>query len=89
MDKYKVESERVVAALSELDPQSEEYKKAVENLKTLAEAENLHKGDTSKKLDVNTVLKAVAYIGGLMLTLKHEQFNVITSKAWSHLMRIF
>lgn len=88
MDKFKTEVNDVLDSLADLDPETEEYTKAVGNLKTLTEAETLHKGERAK-LDPNGVLKTTAYLGGLTLTLLWEERHVIAKKAWGLLMRIF
>lgn len=54
--------------------------KAVENLKKLIDARSEYMG---AKINPNTIISAVASIGGIVLVLKHEKFEVITSKAWT------
>ena len=74
------EVERVLKALEGLDPSSDEYTTAVENLRALYDAQ-------SKKpavhIEWSQVLTAGVYLLGLGLTLWHEQLNVITTKTFS------
>ena len=60
--------------------------KAVENLKKLIDARSEYMGT---KINPNTIISAVASIGGIVLVLKHEKFEVITSKAWTLIQKVW
>lgn len=60
--------------------------KAVENLKKLIDARSEYMGT---KINPNTIISAAASIGGIVLVLKHEKFEVITSKAWTLIQKVW
>lgn len=72
------EVERLLGLMSELDPTTDDYKKAVEALKTLCEAR-------SKKpafpIDLEMLIQSFTSILGIVLILNHERINVVTSRA--------
>lgn len=60
-----------------LDPTSDEYRKVIQNLKTLKEAESQ---DCHSKVSADTWVKAGVSLGGVVLLLAYERNNPITSK---------
>lgn len=67
--------------LSELDPESDEYRKVAQNLATLKEAE----GKVCRKVSPDTWVKAGVSLGSVLLLLAYERNNPITSKLLSKL----
>lgn len=72
------EIDRRLKELEKMDLESEEYKKAVLNLKILYEAKSLDKKDILSK---NQAIGVASNLIGIGMILKHEELNVITSKA--------
>ena len=68
-----------------LDPTSEEYRKVIQNLKTLKEAES---NDSHRKVSADTWVKAGVSLGGVVLLLAYERNNPITSKLLGMLPKI-
>lgn len=69
------------AATAELlkhDPQSDEYKKIVEQLEKLTKIASSNKGD---KVSKDGLLAVVGNLLGIGIIVGHERFAVITSKA--------
>lgn len=62
--------------LSGLDPSSDEYRKIVNNYATLKESA----AKDSKKISGDTIVKAGASVGSVLLLLAFERNNVITTK---------
>jgi hypothetical protein len=78
------ELERTIVNLKAEMVNSEEYKK------TLSTVEKLHAmmdKQRSSSVSKDTVLVVVANLVGILLIIKHENVNVITSKALSFVMR--
>ena len=73
-----VEVNRVVGYLSKQDPNTEEYTHAAQNLKTLCEARSKKQASL---IEPEILISAGMNLLGVVLILRHEQFNVITSKA--------
>ena len=65
----------------------EGYGDDVETLERLVRIKSQLKGQRPK-MDPNNVLKTIAYFGGLITILEYEQLRVISSKAFSRLIRI-
>jgi hypothetical protein len=78
MNTFDEEVERVLNLMSDLDPTGDDYKKAVESLKTLCEAR-------SKKpafpIDLETILMVGSNLLAVVLILQHERLNVISTRA--------
>lgn len=72
------EVDRVVLYLSGQDPDSESYTHAVQNLKTLCEARSKKAAST---IEPEVLITAGVNLLGIVLILRHEQFNVVASKA--------
>lgn len=72
------EVDRILELMSGMNPADDEYARSVSSLKILCEAR-------SKKaafpIDPETIVTALANLLGIVLILKHEQFNVVTSRA--------
>lgn len=77
-DGFAAEIDHILQYLKTCTPNSEDYTDAVDNLKTLCEAR-------SKKqaflIEPEVLLAAGVNILGILLILRHEQFNVIASRA--------
>lgn len=71
----------LIEKLSELDPESDEYRKVAQNLATIKEAE----GKVSRKVSPDTWVKAGVSLGSVLLLLAYERNNPITSKLLSKL----
>ena len=75
-----------IANLGKTKEDAEKDEQAVENLKKLIDAKSEYEGS---KINPNTVISAMASIGGIVLVLKHEKFDVITSKAWTLIQKVW
>ena len=76
---FKVIENGLLQKLATLDPASEDYKKVVESLNTLREAEAKGQNVLSK----DTLLKVGGYAGVALLMLAYEHNNPITTKLLS------
>jgi len=72
------EVDRVVLFLSGQDPDSESYTNAVQNLRILCEA---RAKKSASIIDPEVIVSAGVNLLGIVLILRHEQFNVVASKA--------
>ena len=72
------EVNRVVEFLSKIDPSEDEYTKGIQNLKVLCEARAKRPGFL---IEPEVLITAAVNIIGIVLILRHEQFNVVTTKA--------
>lgn len=77
----KSEKERIYELMQKTDPTTAEYKKLLEAYKELCEIEK--KGKVSK----DTLLQAFANLAGIAMILKHEELNVISSKAINFVLK--
>lgn len=75
-----VEVDRVVDFLSNQDPSTDEYTHAAQNLKTLCEARAKKQAFA---IEPDILIAAGVNLLGIVLILRHEQFNVVTTKAMS------
>ena len=71
--------DNVLEFMGKHEPDSEEYAKAVHNLKELCEARS--KKDPQIMSVLTIVIPALTNILGIGMILYHEELNVITSKA--------
>lgn len=82
MDKRtKKEKERLLEKLGTLEPASPDYRLVLNCLNSLEKVEA--EKAPNKVQVIMGGLSILAYIGVSILTLKHEDVNVITSKVWS------
>jgi hypothetical protein len=70
------EIDRVIAYLSKQSPDSESYVKASDNLKVLYEGRK-----NEFRISPDTIVLAVTNLIGIILIVKQEEFNIVTSKA--------
>lgn len=77
--------ESVIFRMNAAEEGTEEYKELLSNLERL---ERLNKDMHEPLLDANKSLAAAVNLVGILAVLKHEQLNVITSKAFSLVMRL-
>lgn len=75
-----IEVDRVVDFLSNIDPSDDDYTNSVQNLKTLCEARSKKPGAL---IEPEVLIAAAVNIVGIVLILRHEQFNVVTTRAMS------
>lgn len=80
------EDDRIVEILSTVDPKSEDYKTIASNRDLVNKSESYKKEDTTK-INWNTVLVVSAGLLQFGLMVRHEEFNVITSKAISFIFK--
>lgn len=87
--KEKTELEKQIdARISHLDggeKNADNDQKAIDNLKTLIDARDEYEGI---KINPNVVISGLATLTCVLVTLKHEKLEVITSKAWSLIPKI-
>lgn len=69
---------RITAALQHLEVDSNEYEKLLDRLGKLQEIRQEEKPDTAS---TDTMLMAATNLIGILLIIKHEHLNVITSQA--------
>lgn len=74
-------------SLRTMDPANPSYQDTLKNLERITELQK--ELDSCKtKVSPDAILGFIANIGGLVLVLKHEQLNVITSKAFNMVSRV-
>lgn len=81
MESYKnldAEILHVLKVLKMLDPATDQYNIAAQNLKLLCEARSKKPG---YPIELDTVLNVLATLLNVVLILRHEQFNIIVSRA--------
>ena len=78
------EISRVVFALQEKEPDSEEYATLLEKLSKLQKIRQEEKPD---RVSSNTIAMGVVNLTGIFLILQHEHLHPITSKALSFVMK--
>lgn len=71
------EIDRVIEFMSTFPPNSKSYKKSAEALRTLYDCRSK---PSANRVDANTLALVSANLIGLVMLVKHEQFNVITSR---------
>lgn len=71
--------------MSDHNPDSEEYSKAVHNLKELCDAKGKLNPELLAVLAI--VVPAVTSIVTVVIIIKHEELNVITTKALAFVMK--
>lgn len=71
--------------MSDRNPDSEEYSKAVHNLKELCDAKGKLNPELLAVLAI--VVPAVTSIVTVVIIIKHEELNVITTKALAFVMK--
>lgn len=74
--KIKDIEQNMLEELAGLDPASDDYRRVVNNYATLKES----RGKDSRRVSGDTLVKAGASIGGVLLLLAFERNNVITTK---------
>lgn len=75
----------LTVAMSKADPSGWEYNNMAQNLEILLRAKSSVK---ESKIDWNTVVLIVGTIAQTVLILKHEQVDIITTKAMSTLLKL-
>lgn len=78
--KLQVEIDRLVLALDDQEPNSEEYGTTVERILKLHKIQEDLKPES---ISPNTALTVAANLIGIAMIVRHEHLNVITSKALS------
>lgn len=74
----------ILGSMSKLEPDSDEYGKMASNLEKLLKAKSYEK---SKVISPDTMLVVIANLIGIVLILKHENVDIITSKALGFVLR--
>lgn len=77
-----------IAHLNETIEDSEKDQTAIDNLKQLVDAKTELEGE-KHSINPNVIISAVGSLAGIVLIIKHENLNVITSKALSFVPKIF
>lgn len=78
------EIDSVLKCMNELSPDSEEYQKMAENLERLYKSKSY---DKDRDVSPDTLAVIVGNLAGILLILKHEELNVITSKALGFVLK--
>lgn len=79
------EATRVVQQMSVLEPGTEEYDAKAESLKALAESKVVY--PQKLKLSPDAAFTGIVSLASVLLILKHEDLNVITSKAMNFVLK--
>ncbi len=74
------EIEHILSELSRLSPDSDEYSTAAQNLRTLCEARSQK---PANRINPETVLTLGTNILSILMILRYERFDVVTSRAMS------
>lgn len=82
-NKLQTAIDKILTTLPTLDAHSEEYSKAVNQLTALYKLKELDKPEPPLRVSPDTLIMAATNIAGIILVIKHEHFNVITSKAFN------
>lgn len=82
---YDKQIRRVLHELETTDPNSEQYGTLVERLQKL---QKMRAEDRPDRPSSDTLVLAGANLIGLVLIIRHEQFNVITTKALGFVTRV-
>ncbi len=77
--------EELTVAMTTVRPDSEEYNRMAQNMEILLRAKGSIK---ESKIDVNTLLLIGGTILQTVLILKHEQVDIITTKAMNTLLKL-
>lgn len=72
------EVQRILFYMERVDPNSDEYIRAVQNLKVLCEARSKK---PARSIEPDTLIAVVGNLIGILVILQHERFNVVTSRA--------
>lgn len=79
------EIERLLIYISDVPPDSDEYKAIRKELSALHE---LSQAEKPKPVDKNTILTVAANIAGILVIVGHERAHVVTSKAFGHIRQL-
>jgi hypothetical protein len=82
---YDKQVRRILRELETTDPGSEEYGRLVERLNKL---QRMRAEDRPERLSPNTAAIVSANLLGIVMIIRHEQLNLITSKALGVLLRL-
>lgn len=82
--KLQIEIDKLVLALGDHEPTSEEFGTVVERLSKLHKIQEDNKPES---ISPNTALLVGANLLGIGMIIKHEHLNVITSKAMSFIIK--
>lgn len=77
--------EEALSALRGMEETSDEYATAIAHVKTLSD---LIVNETNEKLNPNTLVMALANIGGILAIVAYEQKHIFGSKAASFIGKI-
>jgi hypothetical protein len=78
------EISRVVLALQDVDPKSDEYGAILEKLSKLQKVRQEEKPD---RVSSDTIAMIAANLAGIAIIVRHENLNVVTSKALSFILK--
>lgn len=78
--KLEKEIDAITIYLEQIDPTDDAYKEVSENLERLYKLQSL-KEDKKQRIDPNTVITVLGSLAGILLILKYEKVDVLTSKA--------
>lgn len=84
-DPFDIEVNHILKQMASMEPESTDYKAAVDNLKTLTEARGQK---TNSTISADTIVSGVVSLLGILLILNHEKLDVITSKSISFIPKM-
>lgn len=82
-----LEIERLFGILEELDPTSEDYERAANQLAKLYKLKEVD-NNSNKPVSKDEALKALTNLTGILLILNYEHLSVITTKAFGLIRKV-
>jgi len=82
-----MEIERLFGILEELDPTSEDYERAANQLAKLYKLKEID-NNSNKPVSKDEALKALTNLTGILLILNYERLSVITTKAFGLIRKV-
>jgi hypothetical protein len=79
------EIDRLISTMSSWQASEEEYATMVKNLEALIKLKTLE--ESTRRVSPDTVAIVTANLLGILLTLKYEELNVLTSKAMALIIK--
>ncbi len=82
--KLDVVIDSITEKMLKLEPNSDEYTTMAKNLETISKAKSYEK---ERGIKPDTIILGVVNLIGIILILKHEQVDIITTKALSFVLK--
>lgn len=82
---FNVPINRLLSAMSDHETDSKEF---AEHVRMISELSKVKRDQRATKVSPDVVLNTLGSLAGIIMILKHEQLNVITTKALSFIPKI-